>query len=205
MKTKKLVVLFTALTMLFGASVYAESMWGDYNGFSKVKVRVEGNELKMADNDVPALVMNDRTLIPLRQLSSDLRTLVNWNSATQTVDLYKPNVNMVFAQDVSKEDFTIKKPFARVDLGQTVEFMVCTDVDSLNLAVEGFRFTIVAPNGETVANSNLIQLRNSKETSFWYYWQPKVNFSQKGDYKVKFAFKHKDEFVVVAEKAISVK
>lgn len=204
MKTKKLVVLFTAFTMLFGASVYAESMWGDYNGFSKVKVRVEGNELKTAENDVPAILMNERVLLPTRHLSSELHTLVNWNSATQTLDLYKPNVNMVFAQDISKEDYSIKKPFARVDLGQTVDFMVFTDVDNLNVAVDGFRFTIVAPNGETLANSNLIPVRNAKETSFWYYWSAKVNFSQKGDYKVKFAFQYKGEYVVVAEKSIGV-
>ncbi|MBC8080849.1 MAG: hypothetical protein H7X86_10925 [Gorillibacterium sp.] len=202
MKTKRLVVLFTAFTLLFGASVYAESMWGDYNGFSKIKVRVEGNELKVSDNEVPALVMNERTMIPLHQVASELRSLVNWNSATQTVEVYKPNVNMVFAQDVSKEDFTIKRPFARVDLGQTVDFVVCIDVDNLNVPVDGFRVSIVAPNGDTVANSNLIALRNPKDTSFWYYWPIKVAFSQKGNYKVKFAFQHKGEFVVVSEKTI---
>lgn len=202
MKAKRLLVLLTTFSLLFGASVYAESQWGDYEGFSRVKMRLDGAEVKVGENEAPAILMKERTMVPLRYVAESLHTLVKWDSAAKTVDMNRPDVHMVFAQDVAEDLTTIRKPFSRVAQGRSGDFFVFVDAGGIKLPVEGFKITVYSPNGEAVATSP-VEVPPKSDDSFWYLWKVNVNFSQKGDYVVKFAFLYKGEFTVVSEKTIT--
>ncbi|WP_438433470.1 stalk domain-containing protein [Gorillibacterium sp. sgz500922] len=203
MKAKRLLVLLTTFSLLFGASVYAESQWGDYEGFSKVKLRLDGAEVKVGDNDTPAVLMKERTMLPLRYVAQSLHTLVKWDPATQTVDLNRPDVHMMFAQDVADDLTTIRKPFSKVAQGRAGDFYVFVDAAGVTLPVEGFKITVYSPSGEAVASKTVNEVPPNSDESFWYLWKVNVNFAQKGDYVVKFAFQYKGELTVVSEKTIT--
>jgi len=202
MKAKRLLVLLTTFSLLFGASVYAESQWGDYEGFSKVKMRLDGAEVKVGDNEAPAILMKERTMLPLRYVAQSLHTLVKWDAAAQTVDMNRPNVHMLFAKDATDDLSTIRNPFSRVAQGRSGLFYVFVDADGITFPIEGFKITVYSPSGDAVAASSL-EVPPKTDDAFWYLWPANVNFSQKGDYVVKVAFLYKGEFTVVSEKTIT--
>jgi competence protein ComEC len=61
---------------------------------------VNGNKITL---DVPAKIINDRTLVPLRFVSESLGTVVNWDNATYTVSINTPKL-MVSYIDVGQAD-----------------------------------------------------------------------------------------------------
>ena len=56
-----------------------------------VTVKLNGAEL---DFDVPAQIINDRTLVPLRAIFEMLGATVEWDDATQTVTAYRGNTSI---------------------------------------------------------------------------------------------------------------
>lgn len=54
-------------------------MW--YNG-PPISIYIDGNKI---DSDVPPVIINDRTMVPVRVISENLGALVDWDSKTNTV------------------------------------------------------------------------------------------------------------------------
>ena len=107
MQAKRSIILCVAFMLLCTATVFADSMWGTYNGYEKVKVFV--NDTELAENDVPAIVMNGSTLLPLRQTANSLNAIVKWDNDRKTANIYKPNVHMFIAEEVGK-NYSLKNP-----------------------------------------------------------------------------------------------
>jgi len=76
-----LLVLSALVPFLLGA---AQSMWGTYAGFPVAKLVVNGEEV---EGDVPSLVVNGRTLVPLRLGGEALGARVGWDGASMTATL----------------------------------------------------------------------------------------------------------------------
>jgi branched-chain amino acid transport system substrate-binding protein len=66
MTMKRLAAAVLVVALLGGASVAFASARGTYKGLQVVGVVVNGQELKP---DVPAVVMDDRTLLPVRAVA----------------------------------------------------------------------------------------------------------------------------------------
>jgi len=86
---KKVTILF-AVFMFFAGVVSASSINGDYKGNPIVKVFLNGNQI---NSEVPAMVIDGTTMIPLRAVSESLGTLVLWDDKTYTVNLISPTAN----------------------------------------------------------------------------------------------------------------
>ncbi|WP_040948510.1 hypothetical protein [Gorillibacterium massiliense] len=200
MKAKRIAILIFVFTMLFGASVYADSLWGSYEGFQKVKVRVNGTELNIGEKDTPAFSIKGNAVTPLQQTADSLKAVLQWNEATQTADLYKPNVHMFFAKD-SAADGSLTKPFAKVDKGSNISFVTAVQIDNLTFKPKSFRITIEDPDGNQVVEPLTMPIDKPDE-SFWFNYLFKVNFSKAGHYTVKFAFENQGAYTVVSEKTI---
>lgn len=195
----KRIALFAVLIFTLGTvTAFGESLWGSYEGYSKARVTV--NDVVLEEADVPAIILNGRTMLPLRQVSESLQATVKWDQSTFTANIYKPNVHMFISLDVDK-DYSIKKPFGKVARGETRNFVVSTQVDQLKADARGFRINVVAPNGEMAHDPVIVDLESSTD-SFWYTWPFKVHFSQRGDYKVQFSLLVDGEYTVVSEKII---
>ncbi|MFD0869812.1 Copper amine oxidase N-terminal domain [Chlamydia abortus] len=199
-KSKRIVILTTLIFTLGTVTAFGESLWGSYEGYSKARVFINDNQINVPQDDVPAFIINGRTVLPLRLLAESLQATVSWDNKTQTAKIYKPNIHMFVSLDVDK-DYTIKKPFGKVAHGETRNFVVSTQVDTLKMKPSGFKITIEAPNGELATDAVEVPLEESSE-SFWYTWPFKVSFTQAGNYTVNFSLLVNGEYTVVSKKTI---
>ncbi|MCL5934911.1 MAG: ABC transporter substrate-binding protein [Firmicutes bacterium] len=85
---RKLGLLFVAtfLLLAFAFPAFADS-YKSYQGYPVVKVVVNGQEVK---GDVPAIIINERTLVPVRAISETLGLEIHWDDSTNTVYILSP-------------------------------------------------------------------------------------------------------------------
>ncbi|MEK8131404.1 copper amine oxidase N-terminal domain-containing protein [Paenibacillus filicis] len=81
---KKKLLAVTVLLMLFSGVATASSINGDYKGYPIVKLVVNGNEIS---SEIPAIIIDGVTMVPLRVVSEKLGAKVSWSSKTYTVDI----------------------------------------------------------------------------------------------------------------------
>ncbi|GIP39742.1 hypothetical protein J31TS4_30220 [Paenibacillus sp. J31TS4] len=200
MKAKRILIL-ACIIFLFGTvTAFADSLWGRYENYNKARVYLNDTELAPSSGGVPSFIINGTTVVPLRQLAEELEATVQWNNDTLTAKIYKPNVHMFVSLDVDK-DYSVKRPFGKVNHGETRNFVVSTQVDSLKAKATGFMLTIKAPNGQNAVEPLTVPLDGVND-SFWYTWPFQVNFSQKGDYTVTFSLLVDGDYTVASRKTI---
>jgi hypothetical protein len=203
MKVQRLFTLMVAFLTLSTATVAASSIWGDYEGYSKARVMVNGTERYFSSSDVPGFIINGKTVLPLRDLAESLQTMVKWNDPDKTALLYRPNVHLSVVRDIGK-DYSMKEPFGVVTQGKTIDFVVFAQVDNLQTGISSIRITIESPSGNNVVTPHEKGMYGQKD-SFWYPVRfTDVSFNEHGKYKVKFAMKpdESSDYTVVSEKEI---
>lgn len=213
MKRKVFLALICAL--LFGAfTVYAaEPLYGLYNGYTKVKVTVNDKEVKFSNLDTPGFIIDGKTVLPVRELAESLKSYLHWDESTSTVELVRPNVNMMVASSVSLskdgKSYYISAPFGVVNEGSSYSFDIFAQVDTLPMGTSYFKMVIEDPKGSVVKSfPEETFTSDSKADSFSYSRQAKsFSFDLTGIYKVKFYFKadKNGEYASIAEKAIYAK
>ena len=78
-KNKTLIwVLSVILALVLGTAGYANwsPPWGQYQGFDVVKVIVDGREVS---SDVPAVIIDGRTMVPLRLVAESMGRKIEWD------------------------------------------------------------------------------------------------------------------------------
>lgn len=81
---RRVLALAVALAFLAGAGTAWATIHGTYQGYPVVKVVVNGKELQP---DVPAIIMDGRTLLPVRAVAEALGAKVEWDQHTYTAKL----------------------------------------------------------------------------------------------------------------------
>jgi hypothetical protein len=205
MKAKRLIILTLVFSMIFAATVYADSLHGIYDGYPIAKVLVNGSEIKIDQGEVPGLVIDGTTVLPLRKVAESLQAIVKWDSSTLTANIYKPNVHLFVSEDTKitgndNKDYLIKAPFGRIAQGKTTNVFVNAQVDTLIAKTSGFKIRILTPSGDEYDSK---EISKDFENSFWFTCSFKVKFSQAGTYLVDFSFKGDDgNYVTVSQKTI---
>lgn len=202
MKVPRMLTLVLSLSLLGNAGVFANSIWGDYEGFSKVKMVVNNVEKQFKDGEAPAFLIKGNAVFPVRELSESLQSLVRWDNAKNTVSIYKPNVHMFVAEKVN-EDYSIKSPFGKVPKGKKIDFAVFAQVDSLKTPFYAFKISIESPSGAQAAPAHEKVVNGSKE-NFWYPWSFSVPFNEAGEYVIKFSIKldENSDYTEISQKVI---
>jgi hypothetical protein len=207
-KARRYIALALAIFILSSVDVFARSIWGDYNGYSKVKLMVNEEEKKFySSDDVPAIIMDNRTMLPMRAAADSMNAMVTFDDANQTIHLYRPNVHLFPVKDVSKSskgEYTLKGPFSIVNKGETIDFKVFTQVDNLKVGISAIKLSIITPSGKTPTSPFISEITDSSE-SFWY--PIPINgytFNESGIYTLQYSMKMTDswEYTVVAQKEI---
>ena len=120
--------------------------------YPKAKVFVNDSEVTFKDGEVPAIVIDGSTVLPIRKVAEKLQAIVQWDKDTMTANIYKPNVHMFVSEEVkidkNKQVSVIKSPFSVVETGKTVEFAVVVQVDGLKADATGFKISIIKPDGD---------------------------------------------------------
>lgn len=195
-----------ALTLAFflvaGGAAIAGSRWGTYEGYSKVQVNANDQQISSA---VPAIMMNGTTMLPLRETASALNSFIKWDDGNQTANIYRPNVNIIVSRKLEQNKTTeitgVSEPFYKVvrDSRNRFPFGVFVQLDSLKTTVNGFRISVLDPSGTELAKTE------SSNTIYDYLWTSAeffIKFSEAGNYTVRFALDVDGEFVTVGEKVI---
>ncbi|HOV25071.1 MAG TPA: copper amine oxidase N-terminal domain-containing protein [Pseudobacteroides sp.] len=105
---KRTIPFVMILFLLITVVVAAEST-NKYNGYNTVKVIVNNSELK---TDVPAIIMDGRTLLPLRKVAEAVNSIVTWDAANRTASILKPQVNIIFAE--TKDGSTVSGELSEI-------------------------------------------------------------------------------------------
>jgi hypothetical protein len=203
MKVQRLFTLMLVFFILSTATVVASSMWGNFQGYSKAKILVNGEAQYFSNSEVPGFIVQGSTVMPLRSLADSLQAMVKWNGSNQTSSLYKPNVHMIVVKNIS-ENYSMDQPFGVVKQGKTIDFVVFTQVDNLKASISSVRVSMVTPSGQSAVSPVEKSIDEQKET----FWLPvafqNVTFDESGVYTVKFAMKLEgdSEYTVVSEKQI---
>jgi hypothetical protein len=202
MKPRRIIPVAMAM-LLFGAvTVFASSIWGEFEGYSKVKLVVNGNEIVVNDGDVPPFMIRDKVMVPAQALSDALDSVVSYDSQAMTMNVYHPDVHIFVAKDVGS-DYSIKQAFGKVKKGDKVDFVVFAQVENLQTKINSFKISIEAPSGIDAVEPHVEAMSLAKD-SFWFPWPFSVRFDEEGSYKVKFSVKldESSNYTVVSEKTI---
>ena len=144
MKKALIWVLVAVLAFSLGAVGQAAGVarWGQYRGFDVVKVAVDGREVT---SDIPAIIVDGRTMVPLRFVSEVLGREVGWDQETQTAKVTKK------LRVVGPPEFTrkINDALALIKQHSPEEYAM------LNQHVDAIVHGII---GETVFNADVIVL-----------------------------------------------
>jgi hypothetical protein len=98
----KKILLVTIMFLLFAGVVSASTINGDYKGNPIVKVIFNGIKI---DSEVPAIVIDGVTMIPLRAIADNMDSVVSWNADTYTVGIYQRSfITSQAQQNYSFED-----------------------------------------------------------------------------------------------------
>jgi hypothetical protein len=202
MKVQRIFTLMVVFFVLSTAAVVASSIWGEYKGYNIARLVVNNQTKEFGDSDVPPLIVDGKTVLPLRAMSDALQALLKWDDSSKTAYLFKPNVHMFFTTEVRKDSAIV--PFGVVERGKQADFIVFAQVDNLKTSINSVRVSIVSPSGSNVITPVEKSISDSKE-SFWLkvplYG---VSFDEAGTYVVKFAMQQSgsSEYSVVSEKQI---
>ncbi|MCR8641864.1 copper amine oxidase N-terminal domain-containing protein [Paenibacillus sp. N1-5-1-14] len=207
MKARRLLALILFGTLVMGTvDVAAQTLWGTFEGYNKIKVNVNDKETDFNNSEAPALSMKGAVMMPLRPLADSLHALVKWDSENQTVDIYKPNVHISLVKDVTQSktgEYTLKSPFGVVKKGEIIDFVAFAEVDNLKTKVSAIRVSILTPSGDNVKSFE--DDVNSQGESFWYPMKlTNISFAEAGTYKLTLSMKlaGSNDFTVVSEKNI---
>ncbi len=210
MLKKKLILIMFILLTIGTASVGANSLLGEFEGYTKVKIKVNQDEKEFKHTEVPGFIIKGATVIPLRTIADALQTFVIWDNNTKTVDMIKPNVHMFVASEIAK-DYSLKTPFGVVKKGNTIDFVVFPQIDNLKISIASMRLRIVSPSGKIILPVNkdgekieIVSMLGHKE-NFWYPFKFEgVTFEEAGDYIIKLEMKlsTEGEFRLISTKKI---
>lgn len=189
---RKLLVAVLAVSLIWSASAVAE------DAFSKVKVFVEGKEVK----DAGFIREGSKSpMVSLNALDHELQAFVSYDDDKQVVSISKPNVH-VFPIQVSKGQVL---PFGSVTEGPN-QFKIQAQVDSLQVKINGLRFSLQDPTGKVVYSTTYDENQVDDLGREFWLTSPTIkhDFKFVGKYTVRVWMTQADTkaWTLVAEKVI---
>lgn len=209
---KKIVVLLCIFLVFNILTVYAsKALYGYYHDYMKIKVEVNGQEVK---SEVPGFIIDDTAVIPLRALGDNIDAIVYWNEEEQTAGILQPNVNILFTAnpvfDKDNNTYVVYAPFGKINMSQRYHFSfhVFCEVDNLPQEEVEINVILKDTNGEIVKEGYSQIFDASEENSLQYInFFENIDFTMTGKYSVEVLLKSEItdyNFVRIGEKQILV-
>lgn len=161
MNWKKLLLTTLTLGLLGATTVYGEQVKMDlfYNGkhhayaAKEVKIEIDGKE--MVPKDMPAVIIDGRTMLPMRQIAQELGCEVNWNEAAKQIYVMRGSDIIVFAVDSKTgyengQEFTMDVPATIVNDRTMLPVRALADALHLNIKWDDPSRTVSIQSGDTV-------------------------------------------------------
>ncbi|MFR8711532.1 hypothetical protein B5G26_13380 [Anaerotignum lactatifermentans] len=161
MNWRKLLLTTLALGLLGATTVYGEQVKMDlfYNGkhhayaAKEVKIEIDGKE--MVPKDMPAVIIDGRTMLPMRQIAQELGCEVNWNEAAKQIYVMRGSDIIVFAVDSKTgyengQEFTMDVPATIVNDRTMLPVRALADALHLNIKWDDPNRIVSIQSGDTV-------------------------------------------------------
>lgn len=161
MNWKKLLFTTLALGLLGATTVYGEQVKMDlfYNGkhhayaAKEVKIEIDGKE--MVPKDMPAVIIDGRTMLPMRQIAQELGCEVNWNEAAKQIYVMRGSDIVVFTVDSKTgyengKEFTMDVPATIVNDRTMLPVRALADALHLNIKWDDPNRTVSIQSSDTV-------------------------------------------------------
>ncbi len=202
---KRLVIILTCLLVL-STAIISFSNNGEYEGFSIVNIIVNN---KLVRSDIPSIIFFGKTMMPVREVSESLKTIVEWNSTTRTVSIIKPEVDMVIAKDMQENSdgsISIMSTIRMLQKGQENSFKGLVQIDGLIKGKYTYRIIILTPSGEIHYNDGENQLVvTADEGSFIKIISfDNITFEAAGTYQVALQIKQGETYKTLYQKNLAI-
>ena len=176
MNWKKLLFTTLALRLLGATTVYGEQVKMDlfYNGkhhayaAKEVKIEIDGKE--MVPKDMPAVIIDGRTMLPMRQIAQELGCEVNWNEAAQQIYVMRGSDIIVFTVNSKAgyengKEFTMDVPATIVNDRTMLPVRALADALHLNIKWDDPNRTVSIQSGDTVVKDEPTTPENGQTTA----------------------------------------
>ncbi|TCZ77695.1 hypothetical protein E0485_09430 [Paenibacillus albiflavus] len=207
MKVRRIIVLTLIILVGGVTSAVADTLWGTYRDYAKVRVIVNGEDKTPINSNISPIKMDGSTMLPIDLVIDSFGPLMHWDATKQTLELNKPDVSLMIAKEfISKKDeiFSLKYPFSGVKKGSVIDFVVLVQVENLKVNWTNVEVALYSPNDIKIVYFNT-EMKPGKEESFYLPVDMKnVSFEESGDYIVRVSFKtvDSDKYTVVSQKRI---
>lgn len=202
MKGKKILIEVLIIVVLSTGFVFAGSINGQYNGYPIVNVNVNNKALSL---DVPGLVMQEKTLLPVRAIAENLNAIVLWNESTMTANLIQPEVDLLFVNDIEENDdgtWNLINPFGYVDKGKQDIILLYYEITNITKQTSVFKVVVYDTQGKIIAEET--DSAKIEEQSGIYGVLPfeNITFDKAGEYRFEFQMLYDNKFQTVAKKTL---
>lgn len=161
MNWRKLLFTTLALGLLGATTVYGEQVKMDlfYNGkhhaYAAKEVKIEIDGKAMVPKDMPAVIIDGRTMLPMRQIAQELGCEVNWNEAAKQIYVMRGSDIIVFTVDSKTgyengKKFTMDVPATIVNDRTMLPVRALADALHLNIKWDDPNRIVSIQSGDTV-------------------------------------------------------
>lgn len=161
MNWKKLLLTTLALGLLGATTVYGEQVKMDlfYNGkhhaYAAKEVKIEIDGKAMVPKDMPAVIIDGRTMLPMRQIAQELGCEVNWNEAAKQIYVMRGSDIIVFTVESKTgyengKEFTMDVPATIVNDRTMLPVRALADALHLNIKWDDPNRIVSIQSGDTV-------------------------------------------------------
>lgn len=200
-----LAALFVSSVILVGSKVEANlDLFLDQFDVRKVEV----NGIMIEEDEVPAFIVNGRTVLPLRQAAEMLNAIVQWDEGRRVVMITKPIVNMtIINRNRDSSTLEVNPSFKS---GITHSFQVVTEVSRVPISKDlKTRFIVADSNHNTIYKGNAFTIDTDQ---FNGAFKGSLNVAGlelplKGEYVLKLQIEdpeNDDKFITIGEYVIHV-
>lgn len=176
MNWKKLLFTTLALGLFSATTVYGEQVKMDlfYNGkhhayaAKEVKISIDGKA--MAPKDMPAVIIDGRTMLPMRQIAQELGCEVTWNEAAKQIYVMRGSDIIVFIVDSKAgyengKEFTMDVPATIVNDRTMLSVRALADALHLNIKWDDPNRTVIINSGDTDAKEEPTKPESGQTTA----------------------------------------
>lgn len=194
---KKRILIAVIAVMMSVGFVHAA---GTSTTLKNVNVKINDVILEIAKNDTQAVILNGRTMLPIRAVAEALDAAVIWDETTNTAKIYKPDVNMIFVGDIdtSSGNWNITDAACSVNsIGKDKYVNLFITVGPMDGKEYEYRVVIEDPEGKTLdastPDSFNIDSRGMMTSAEIYG----LTYENPGHYAAKFQMKFNGKYYTV--------
>lgn len=196
---RRVLTILLVIAILSTGVIFAANVNGLYKGFPIANVKLNGVKI---NSDVPAILFDSRTLLPVRAVTEAVNSVVQWDQKTQTATIIKPSINMIFAGDVVEEEngLTIRDAgsyFNTLGSGRWENLYV--EIGPMESKTYEYRVAVYDPKGSLIGTSAVEKHVIDKRGLVVYLPIDNMTYSIPGQYKFKFQIKYDGEFQSIGE------